>query len=170
MDFKTFLPDFEAIKKTDWAKPQVDTKDKTNLLMFVGAALMVVFVFFPWIKLSAVQFGNTWEGSDLGVTEWYGVFALLCGLAAVVGALYNHTTLAFTAAVLGLFFGLLGLLCFPEVTVKCKGESDVISGASEWEDVVKASTKTSISRLGTILYLVATAVTGAVAYLKITKK
>jgi hypothetical protein len=53
MDLKTLLPDFNAIGKTDWSKPQLDTKDKTNLLMFVGAALMVVFVFLSWIKLTA---------------------------------------------------------------------------------------------------------------------
>lgn len=163
MDFKTFLPDFEALKKTDWAKPQVDTKDKKNLVMLGGAVLMVVFVFLPWASYGAL--GIT-VASKLGIVTWYGVLAFLCAAAAVVGVLYKHTTLTFCAAALGVLFGLLGIILVPSLTV-----AGVTLSGSDIKAAVDASNGVAyVSHIGAILYLVASVVTGVVAYLKITKK
>ena len=160
MDFKTLLPDFEAIKKTDWGKPQVDTKDTMNLVMLGGAALMVIFTFLSWCTYS--------EGgksvSVLGITTWYGIFAFLCAAVALAGVLYKHTTLTFCAAVLGVLFGVLGMVLYSSCTV-----DGVTVDAKILKATVEAG-KASVSHLGAILYLVATVATAAAAYLKITKK
>ena len=167
MDFKTLLPDFEAVKKTDWAKPQLklDTKDYFGLAMRAGAVLMVVFVFLPWITVtvsgSAAGASGSVEASKvLGIATWYGVFAFLCAVAAVVGVVYNHTELALCAAVLGVIFGLLGVIIEPAANVEASAEFGGI----------KATAKSTVGHLGAFLYLAATVVTAAAAYLKITKK
>lgn len=177
MDFKTLLPDFNAIGKTDWAKPdfKIDTKDTFKLVALGGAALMLIFCFLPWISISATNhFGITGEGSKLGITTWYGIFALIMALVAVVGMIYKHTSLTFCAAVLGIVFGLIGLLSFPEMTIKSSvfGQTitETIKDKTEWEEGIKYMKSSSLSHLGAILYMVAAVVTAAGAYLKITKK
>lgn len=163
MDFKTFLPDFEAIKKTDWAKPnlKVDTKDYTALALFAGAALMLIFVFLPW----ATYADQVDSVSRLGITTWYGIFAFICAAAAVVGVLYNHTELALCAAVLALLFGILGVAIVPEMTYEGKTLT-----SERIKEALEKNSKASLTHWGAYLYLVASVVTGAAAYLKITKK
>ena len=168
MDFKTLLPNFDAVKKTDWAKPQlnVDTKDPFRLVMLAGAVLMLVFVFLPWITVTASASSSLGQAGSvatktLGIATWYGFFAFLCAAVAIVGALYKHTELAFCAAVLGVLFGLLGVMISPDVA---NAEAEVSVGG------YSAKAKTTVGHLGAILYLVATVVTAAAAYLKITKK
>lgn len=160
MDFKTLLPDFEAIKKTDWAKPQVDTKDTMNLVMLGGAALMVIFTFLSWCTYS--EKGES--VSVLGITTWYGIFAFLCAAIALAGVLYKHTTLTFCAAVLGVLFGVLGMVLYSSYTI-----DGVTVDAKLVKEAVEDG-KCSVSHLGAILYLVATVATAGAAYLKITKK
>lgn len=166
MDFKTFLPDFDAVKKTDWGKPQlkVDTKDPIGLAFLAGAVLMVVFVFLPWITVTGSSAAGSASVKTLGISTWYGVFAFLCGAVAVVGVLYKHTELAFCAAVLGVLFGVIGVIIEPAVSGEVS--ADVSYGGMQ----ASAKAKVTVSHLGAYLYLVATVVTGAAAYLKITKK
>jgi purine-cytosine permease-like protein len=177
MDFKTLLPDFNAIGKTDWAKPdlKIDTKDTFKLVALAGAVLMLVFVFLPWTSINVTNPANiTGEGSKLGIATWYGVFALIMALVAVVGMLYKHTSLTFCAAVLGVIFGLIGLMSFPEMQItfahKGKEITETIKNKEEWEEGIKMMKSSSLSHLGAILFTVASVVTAAGAYLKITKK
>ena len=148
--------------------------------MFVGAALMVVFVFLSWIKLTATydlgyfNASANAEGEKMGVETWYGVCALICGLAAVVGCLYQHTTLTFSAAVLGLVFGIVGYMSFPEVTVKISAmgmsETEVVKSLDDWKEGVEDAKSSDISHLGAILYMIASAIAALIAYKKITTK
>lgn len=162
MDFKTFLPDFNAIGKTDWGKPnlKVDTKDPIAIALLAGAALMLIFVFTPWATYTA--FGVS--ASKYGLVTWYGLFGLICALAAVVGVLYKHTELAFCAAVLGVIFGLIGAVMVPSFTIA------LVEVPAERIKAAVATGRASVGHWGAYLYLVATVVTGVAAYLKITKK
>ena len=54
MDYKEFVPDFEAVGKTDWSKPEVDTNDTMSLLTLGGAALMLIFVFLRLVRAVGV--------------------------------------------------------------------------------------------------------------------
>ena len=82
MDFKALLPDFNAIKNTDWTKPQVDTKDTLSLVTLGCIALMLIFVFLPWFSMTAE--GET--ASRLGITTVCGIFGFILTLAAAAGA------------------------------------------------------------------------------------
>lgn len=171
MDFKQLLPDFNAIGKTDWAKPQVDTKNTMSLVALVGAALMIVFVFLPWATLSA-------EGESinrLGITTWYGIFGLLFALVACAGVLYKHYSLTFCAAVFGVVFGIIGGCVVPSFTVDGVTVSgDLIKAGLEMAEAASAfgskADLPSLTHLGALLYLVASLVAGVGAYLKIAKK
>lgn len=177
MDLSTLLPDFNAIGKTDWSKPKIDTKDSINLFSFIASALMVAFVFLSWIKLTAtfdMGVNVNAEGTKMGIETWYGVCALICGLAAVVGCLYQHVTLTFSAAVLGIVFGIVGYMSFPEVTltISAMGESttEVVKDLDDWKEGVEYAKSSDISHLGAILYTVASAVAALTAYKKIANK
>ena len=152
MDFNKLLPDFNAIGKTDWAKPQVDTKDVMGLVALVGAALMLIFVFLPWCKA-------TWLGQTgdvyLGITTWYGILGFIMALVAVAGSLYKQYSFTFWAAVLGVLFGIIGMIVVPDTS------------AEELELAKMFGIK--VSHVGAILYLVASLVAGAGAFLKATK-
>ena len=173
MDFKTLLPDFEAIKKTDWKKPQVDTKYTKKFAMLVCAGLMLVFVFFAWLKLTANTGVMTYEGSKMGIATWYGFFAFLCALAAVAGCVYNHTTLTFCAAVLGILFALIGLMSFPEIIMTAlyrgKTYTEVVSSEAQWNQFIENYKSTTISYTGAGLYLFASIATAVLAFLNIKK-
>lgn len=152
MDFNKLLPDFNAIGKTDWAKPQVDTKDVMGLVALVGAALMLIFVFLPWCK--ATWLGQTGE-VYLGITTWYGILGFIMALVAVAGSLYKQYSFTFWAAVLGVLFGIIGMIVVPDTS------------AEELELAKMLGIK--VSHVGAILYLVASLVAGAGAFLKATK-
>jgi len=152
MDFNKLLPDFNAIGKTDWAKPQVDTKDIMGLVALVGAALMLIFVFLPWCK--ATWLGQTGD-AYLGITTWYGILGFIMALVAVAGSLYKQYSFTFWAAVLGVLFGIIGMIVVPDTS------------AEELELAKMLGVK--VSHVGAILYLVASLVAGAGAFLKATK-
>ena len=45
MDFKSLLPNFSEIAKTDWSKPKINTQDTLGVAALLGVALMVIFTF-----------------------------------------------------------------------------------------------------------------------------
>ena len=52
MDFKQFIPDFGAIAKTEWSKPQWGGKaDIVKLIGIIAVAAMLTFVLCPWFGL-----------------------------------------------------------------------------------------------------------------------
>lgn len=162
MDFKTLLPDFNAIGKTNWGKPElkVDTKDVYGLAVLAGAVLMLVFVFLPWVKVSVSFFGMSESESVLGIATWYGILGFVVALIGMVGVLYKHYTLTFWASVLGVVAGCIGIAAVSSAT------SELGLGDLGFGDMAGVK----ISSIGAILYLVASVVAGAGAFLKLTKK
>lgn len=154
MDLNALLPDFSAIGKTDWSKTEVkfDTKDVPGLAAIGGAALMLIFVFLPWCK--ATWLGQTGD-VHLGITTWYGILGFIMALVAVAGSLYKQYSITFWAAVLGVLFGVIGMIVVPD--------------ASAEELELAKMLGIEVSHVGAILYLVACLVAGAGAFLKVTK-
>ena len=163
MDFKKLVPDFNALKNVNWAKPEVDTKNTLGMAGLVAAALMVVFVFLPWIGITVNFFIAEISASSLGITTWYGILGFIFGLVAVAGALYKQHALAFCASACGVLMGILGLVCYASITYE---------GVTMTADEVKlaAEAGADVNRIGAILYLVAALGSAAVAYLTISKK
>lgn len=173
MDYKEFVPDFDAVGKTDWSKPEVDTNDTMSLLALGGAALMLIFVFLPWCTFNS---DITMSVSRLGITTWYGVFGFLLALCAAAGTLYKHYTVTFAAAVCGVIFGLIGMTVVPSFTIF----GQTLSG-----DMVKMGVEAAkaasifgfgdsyiptLTHTGAVLFMLASIAAGAGAFLKITKK
>ena len=168
MDYKKLIPDFSVVAKTDWAKPNLDTKNKTWLILAGASLLMVVFVFLPWQTLTV----GPVSASTLGVATWYGIIGLLAAVVARYGALYNQKQFVFCGAVLGAVLGLIGMFLttsctYEGVTLTADQVKEFAKGAdSEMGEAVKAS----ISHIGAILFLVASLVAAAVSFLQIKKE
>lgn len=166
MDLKTLLPDFNAIKNTQWNKPQVDTKDTPGLLALGCSVLMLVFVFLPWLTVTVNNplGGGSTEASALGITTVWGILGFICTLAAIVGTLYKHYSLSFSAGVLALIFGIVG--CF----AICDLEKN---GVTETADAIRLAIGLGVakaSHLGAILFTIASAGTVLLSYSKVSKK
>ena len=161
MDFKKLIPDFNALKNVNWAKPEVDTKNTLGLAGLVAAGLMAIFVFLPWFGILFID--------RSGITLWYGILGFIFALVAVAGVLYKQHGLTFCASVGGILMGLLGLICYASLTYEGQTQS-----AEEIKNMVEEASKHGadipISRIGAILYFVAALASAAVAYFTINKK
>ncbi len=165
MDFKKLIPDFNALGKTDWTKPQVDTKDVIGLATLAAAVLMLVFVFCPWFGMWNDQEND--GIARLGITLWYGVLGFIFALVAVGGTLYRQHALTFCASVLCLVMGLLGMVCWASLK-----ENGVEFDGEQLKQLVELGkafgAKISIVRWGAILYFVCALVTAAGSFMAAT--
>lgn len=169
MNIKELLPDFNAISKTDWSKPQLDTKDKGGIAMLIAAIVMVVAVFMTWTEYNITLYNRqTFSHSVTGISEWYGVFVLIFGLAAVVGVLYNHKSLVFTAAILGLIFGFILASHYPEAKI---GGYYTVNSEATWKELVRQPNVKyhHISHTGKSAYMVASLVLAIISFRRIKK-
>lgn len=163
MDFKQLLPDFSALSKTDWKSPlatKPNLKELGDLLVCLGAVLMVVFLFVPWFTagsgddaVSSGAFGSVWN-----------ILGFILTIIALVGVLYDNAQLVFCAAVLAAVCGLISLMTYPSLT-----EDGVTLKSDEVKKFVEAS-KIETSRIGAILFLISSAAAAVGAYLKIAGK
>ncbi len=164
MDFNKLVPDFNAVLKTDWTKPQVE-KNSIGRTGFIASVLMLVFVFLPWFS---IQYE---DGSAMrsGITLWYGILGFLVGLVAVASNLYNQKALGFWAAVLAVLFAVIGLIVYPSLTE----DGVTLSGEKVKESIEMAKmfeVEIYVSRLGAIFYLLASLASGACSFLGLMKK
>ena len=152
MDFKSLLPNFSEIAKTDWSKPTINSKDTLGLAGLVSVALMIIFVFLNWYEVDLSFLGKV---EKAGINVYCGVIGLIAALIAGVGVLYGHYSLVFTAAVVALIFGIDGMTLAPED----KEAKELLERAN-----------IEIEHTGAVLFTIASVVTGLVAFLKINKK
>ena len=138
--------DFAALGKTDWKNPNLDYKNKLWLGAAVGAALVLILAFTPWVSVSysAVEGEVTGSGSVLGIYTVYGIFALIGAFVALYGVLYRQ--LGF--AIVGAGFALLMVLIF--YMAKDGIEVDVLSkgfGRSKTETITITEFKEGVSNM-----------------------
>lgn len=162
MDANKLMPDFQAIGKTDFAKPQFNTKDPMWLITAIGAVLMLIFIFLPWFGISDE---DSMSITRMGIAMWPGIFALIGTVAAIVGVLYNHDGLVFCGAVLSAVFALISLFLVFSLTLSAFGISRELPAELIKEGIQDGDLSTI--RYGAILHLVVAVITGAAAYLKI---
>ena len=159
MDFKQFIPDFGAIAKTDWAKPQFDPTNIVKLVGIIASSMMLLFVFCPW-------FGVSEDGESvvrLGITLWYGIFAFLTTTVIVVCFLYNHNALALLASLVCILFAIIGLLSWPDLNVEgMEMPGDLIKFGAKMARM--AGEEVNIVRWGAIMYLLSALLTSAAAF------
>lgn len=151
MDIKSLLPDFKAIGKTDWSKPQIK-KDKRSIIILVAVALMVILPFCSWFSIHVTQGKTVADGSMLGVQSWYGILGLIMGLIALVGVLYDHKELIFWAGILAAVFGLIGGTVWPDLNIEVSyngvRQYERIFNESEASKLITASIKHGSHEVG----------------------
>ena len=152
MDFKSLLPNFSEIAKTDWSKPKINTQDTLGVAALLGVALMVIFTFLNQYEVDLNWLGKVEKS---GTDVYCGIIGLIAALIAGVGVVYGHWSLVFTAAAVALIFGIDGMTLQPE-------------DENARELLKKANIE--IEHTGAVLFTIASAVTGIIAYLKINKK
>ncbi len=163
MDFKKLIPDFNAVARTDWAKPNIDTKDKMWWAMAGAALLMLVFVFVPW---QTVEMRNPFGGDEsgsvsvLGITTWYGILGLIATIVVVYGILYKSLQFVFCGAVLAALLGIIG--CF----VTAGFTKDGVEVTAEMIDLAKM-VGAKVSHIGAILFLLASLATAGISFWQI---
>ncbi len=162
MDFKQFIPDFGAIAKTEWGKPQWGGKaDVIKLVGIIAVAAMLTFVLCPWFGVDyndteisrAIKHGYLDELPDLptrmGLATWCGFLGFTTAVAALFGFLYNHKAIAFWASALCIFFGFCGFFVYTKLTYM--GET---ATADELKWLVEKG-KLETVRWGAVLYFIA---------------
>ena len=171
MDFKKLIPDFSVVAKTNWAKPNLDTKNTMWLVMAGAALLMVIFVFLPWQTVTISSAGASVSASRLGITTWFGILGLISALVAVYGVFYKNLQFVFCGAVLAAVWGLIGWLTIVDVTLDGEtmtAEEIKLATSSVGSAVASAfGTKISVGHIGAILFLVASLVAAGVSFLQI---
>ena len=170
MDFKNLKPDFGAISKTEWGKPQVDTTNLISILGVAASVLMVVFVFCPWFgfefsadarALLRAHGESTADVTRSGITLWYGIIGLFAAIVALFGNLYNNKPFAFWGGAIGAVMGLFGLFMYASLTRNGDTES-----AESIKEMVKEGVGDTI-RWGAILYFVCSLVAAATAFISV---
>lgn len=134
-----FIPKTDALKNTDWRKPEVDKKDVKKLVLLGLAVAMLAVVFIPWFCLGvkAGDFGAV-KLRAFGFQTWYGILAGLLALVAVAGALYRHYSLTLCSSVIAVLVGFYALNQYPDCRLSVKVSDMVMEyGGDEVAEAVK---------------------------------
>ena len=156
MNFELLKPDTDALSKTDWKKPRVDIKDRIGLVGLVASAFMVVLVFHPWFGFSKDAESVTLPG----ITLWYGIIGFLTAVATLGCNIYRHKAMAFWTATASIFFGIIGMFKYADITFK---------GMPIPAELIKISVSLGdgeTTRWGAILYFITSLVAAASAFIK----
>lgn len=156
MNFELLKPDTDALSKTDWKKPRVDIKDRIGLVGLAASAFMIVLVFHPWFGFSKDAESVTLPG----ITLWYGIIGFLTAAATLACNIYRHKALAFWTATASIFFGIIGMFKYADITFK---------GMPIPAELIKISVSLGdgeTTRWGAILYFITSLVAAACAFIK----
>ena len=142
--FTGMKPDFAALNKIDFGKPQIRT-DKSMWLIAAGCAVVaLIFCFFPgWISVTAKGWGQSNTETVSIFEEWYGIIGFIAILLAIFFVLYGQYKLAFWVGLIIAVMAFFGIIHKPD-------------GYAEAMEVADAfGIDVTVSRWGAILSLVA---------------
>lgn len=165
MDPKMFIPDFNAIAKTNWQKPTFDKNNVVALVILAAFALMFISLFFPWFKMGSEDKSYTLGG----FSQWYGIVGFLFIIVGVASVLYQHKALALWAAVICVILGIIGMTSWPSITE----EGITISGElvkESYETAKKFGAEVSVSRIGAVIFFIGSLVASCGSFLFVTGK
>lgn len=109
--------DFSALRTTNWASPCFEKRALWIVALFT-TVMMIVASFGSWSVVEFEVDGRMIvDYHQIGVSTWYGVFALIASLVTLAGLLYRHFNLAVLAAAFAFLMGFVGLLCYEPDTV-----------------------------------------------------
>jgi cation transport ATPase len=106
--FTGMKPDFAALSKIDFSKPQIQKDNKMWLALAGCAVAALIFCFFPaWWDAEDVKSYNAFGA-------WYSIIAFLGVLVAIFSVLYGQYKLAFWAGLVIAVMALLGFFLAPD--------------------------------------------------------
>lgn len=121
-----FLPDSEALKKTDFRNPSFDKSNKKSVLLLLLSVAMLVVVFIPWFCVGVeVEEVASVKLRAFGFQTWYGIVGGVLALIALAGALYRHLSLSFCASVAAVLVGIYALNTYPAARLVYDMDGDI---------------------------------------------
>ena len=121
---KEMKPDFAALSKIDFSKPQIQKDNKMWLILAGCAVAALIFCFFPaWWEVKGTSYN--------AFGAWYSIFAFLGVLVAVASVLYGQYKLAFWAGIFIALMALLGFFLAPDAD-ELKAAKDHSLDISRW--------------------------------------
>lgn len=124
-----FLPDSEALKKTDFRNPSFDKSNKKSVLLLLLSVAMLVVVFIPWFCVGVeVEEVASVKLRAFGFQTWYGIVGGVLALIALAGALYRHLSLSFCASVAAVLVGIYALNTYPAARLVVDMDGDIKKG------------------------------------------
>jgi len=121
-----FLPDSEALKKTDFRNPSFDKSNKKSVLLLLLSVAMLVVVFIPWFCVGVeVEDVASVKLRAFGFQTWYGIVGGVLALIALAGALYRHLSLSFCASLAAVLVGIYALNTYPAARLVYDIDGDI---------------------------------------------
>ena len=135
---KKFIPCTENLRQTDFTKPNVETKDKRNIFLFLAAAAMLVVVFIPWFCIGfEIEDLGEFKLRSYGFDSWYGIVGGVLALVAVAGVLYKHIALTMWSSLIAMIIGLFAMNTYPTsrlvIDLDAKVEKEMKNTVKEYD-------------------------------------
>lgn len=154
--FKVLIPDFQ----------QKETQEEKNKLYLILCGIMIVCVFLPWIRYSTLEEGGKVpeivSDNILGITQWYGIAALLTALVAAWGIYKNQYALTFWGCIAGAVFGCIGAHSYADVKVE-----DYVIFKEQFEALARAGEATYVNHIGAKLFILASCLLAGLSFIKL---
>lgn len=135
-----FKTDFDALKSTDWKKPEINFKSPMTLVLLGLLLTMAAVVFIPWFCVGVKTDINGVEGAiklrAFGFSTWYGIIGLLAALVAVAGVIYKHMPVTFWSSAVAVVMSIIALNSYPESKLVVSVDKDTKKDLKEmWVEV-----------------------------------
>jgi hypothetical protein len=142
--FTGMKPDFAALSKIDFSKPQIQKDNKMWLALAGCAVAALIFCFFPsWISVTAEGYGVSHTETVSIFDVWYGIIGFIAILLAILFVLLGQYKFAVWAGLVIAAMAFFGIIDKPD-------------GYDEAMEIVNAfGIDVNVSRWGAILSLVA---------------
>lgn len=84
-----FIPNPDALKSTNWRKPEIDKQNSRNLILLIVSIGLLAVVFIPWfcIGIDIETLGSV-KLRAFGFQTWYGIVGAVAALVAVIGIIH----------------------------------------------------------------------------------
>lgn len=114
MDPKGLIPNINAIRNTDWTKPQFDKRNVLVYPIFFAILLALISLLFKWFKIEISGYDDDpIEASRRGITLWYALLGVFLIVVAGVSTLYNHNSIALWCSVICFFIAIYAIFAWP---------------------------------------------------------
>lgn len=135
-----FKTDFDALKSTDWKKPEINFKNPLTIVLLGLLLTMTIVVFIPWfcvgVKADVAGIEGAIKLRAFGFNTWYGIIGLLAAVAAAAGVIYKHLPVTFWSSAVAVVMSIIALNSYPESKLVVSVDKDTKKDLKEmWVEV-----------------------------------